>query len=220
MLREPVELVISTFLFHVWRAEHLQRMDPPASIIQGIRKRGWGLKDIYREFGGARERVEERHVLGEEDFVSPFFNWQTRHILLETINSAEIPFEAGGEGLRKYRDMVFETLSERYVVGTQDRYSQSVRLFADTFGWRRVFVPRANVGGLRGREEELGIDDETRELIRQYNQVDVELHAHYSERLRDAPLVGRMTDVHGRGRRSLARAGARARRRASRLKPT
>jgi len=205
MLRDPVDFVISAFLFAVWRGDHFGRHGPGVSMVRQVREQGGGLKDVYRELGGGRQSSSERSPAAD-DFLSGFFNWQTRHILLGTVKPGDIPFEADPDALREYRDMAFETLKTSYVVGTQDRFSQSVRLFAATFGWRSVFVPRANVGGLRGREEELGIDDETRSEIRRYNQVDAALHAHYSQRLADLPPTGRLTDLNGRARRHVARA--------------
>jgi len=162
------------------------------------------LKDVYRELGESRSPCSER--LSPNDFSPAFFNWQTRHILLGTGNPGDIPFAADTDALRECRDMAFETLTKSYVVGTQDRFSQSVNLFAASFGWRSVFVPRANVGALRGRENEFGIDEETRSEIRRYNAVDAALHAHYSRRLADLPPTGKLTDLQGRTRRRVARA--------------
>lgn len=220
MLRDPVESVISAYLFLVWQEEHRGRAGRSPSILKGLRDRRWGLKDVYLELGGADAGTAERDALFGGDFFAWCFNWQTRHILLGSVKPAEIPFEADGEALRAYRERALAILAEVYTVGTQDRFSQSVRLFADTFGWRRVFVPRANVGALRSREAELGIDAETRELIRHYNQADAELHRRYSERLRELPPVGRLTDARGRSRRHLQRARSGVRRRAAQLMPS
>lgn len=86
--------------------------------------------------------------------------------------------------------MASTLLEKTYVVGVQNRFSPSLRVFADAFNWRRLFVTRVNVGALRGGPHEAMIDDETCSLIRSYNRLDRELHAHSSRRLEGKPSGG------------------------------
>lgn len=206
MLRDPVDLVVSHYLFMVWRADHVEGTEQ--HVLQEMRERGWELKDVYRELGGGAPSSSDLHRL-----FMPLFNGQTRHILLSRFEHREMPYGAEGEGLEEHRVSAFATLSDHYVVGTQDRFSQSVRLFADSFGWRTVYVPRANTGPLRSRDGGSEIDDETRSLIRSYNAIDAELHAHYSQRLSTMPATDRLTSLQGHARRRARRAASRLRRR-------
>ena len=201
MLRDPVEYVISYYLFQTWRAERAGDRTP---LIEALGARRWGLKDVYRELGGGGNPSSHLELV-----FSPLFNGQARHLLLGQLGWSEIPFRADREGIDEYRDRAFALLEKTYVVGAQDRFSESIRLFADSFGWRRVFVPRANAGRLRGGRREADIDEETRALIRSHNRVDADLHAYYSQQLDGRPRVGRLEDVQGRAWRGARRARAR-----------
>lgn len=190
MLREPVDRVVSSYLFWIWAADRLPPADPSVQILAAMRKRGWGLGDLYRELGGSSAHLAKLEELDERAVAAlllTFFNGQTRHLRLA--DAGEMPLDTDNTALRGYRDRAVATLSETYVVGTQDRFSQSLRLFADSFGWRTLFEPRANEGRLRGGRREAEISDETLSLIRSYNQVDVELHAVYSDRLAELPAI-------------------------------
>lgn len=199
MLRDPVDYVISSYLFLMARAERLEAgaQVPLAGLItDALRERRWGLKEIYRELGGTPEPDSHLHAL-----FGQLFNGQARHLLLGQQEWTDIPFTTEANSLERHRDRAFRLLEGTYVVGALDRFSESIRLFADSFGWRLVFVPRANVGSLRGGQQEAEIDEETRDLIRSHNRIDAELHAHYSRRLDGRPRVGRLTDLEGKVRR-------------------
>ena len=199
VLRDPVDYVVSYYLFQIWRREHHGDRTP---LTEAMLERRWDLGDIYRELGGAEEPTSFVHKL-----FSPLFNGQTRHLL--SAEPTAIPMRSDAESLRGPRDRAFGLLEQTYVVGAQDRFSESIRLFADSFGWRRVFVPRANAGRLRGGRREADIDEETRALIRSHNRVDADLHAYYSQQLDGRPRVGRLEDVQGRAWRGARRARAR-----------
>ncbi len=193
VLRDPVERVTSLYDFSLRQMRRLRESGQEARALgkqartgrlaAAILNHGWNLKDIYRELGGgdASPELIEFQI---------FFNGQTREILAPFVNFTELPLSAGLDGLEPYRRRAFQTLRDSYVVGTQDRLSQSVHMFADRFGWRKAFVPRVNVRS-PGPEPEL--DAETRELIRAHNSIDAELHAHYSEQLAGLPPVSRLS---------------------------
>lgn len=199
MLRDPVDRVVSLYLFMIWFVDHmpLPPTAPAVQILAAMRNRGWGLGDLYRELGGSgdhRAKLEELDELTLWALPLQFFNGQTRYILLTDTDSGEIPLDTDSTALRAYRDRASATLSETYVVGTQDRFSQSLRLFAESFGWQTLFEPRTNEGRLRGESREAEITPETLSLIRSYNQVDAQLHADYSDRLAELPAIGRLRD--------------------------
>jgi hypothetical protein len=60
------------------------------------------------------------------------------------------------------------------VVGIQDRFADSVALFAREFGWTNVYDAEAKVNRLRPSLDD--VPEETRELIRTYNWLDEELY--------------------------------------------
>lgn len=187
ILRDPVERVTSLYDYSLRQMRWLRDFGPDARtgrLAQAILKRGWTLKDIYRELGGS----EPSYELVEFQL---FFNGQARELLSPFVDASKLPLAAGLDGLEEARRRAFTLLDHRYLVGTQDRFSQSVRMFADEFGWRKAFLPRANVRGERSVEE--GLDEETRELIRAHNALDAELHAHHSGRLADLPSVSSMS---------------------------
>lgn len=206
MLRDPVELVISYYLFSLREAGHAGSEWPGVPMVNEMRARGWGLKDVYRELAGSSEVPTRRFPL-----FLPLFNGQARHVLLGTMTPTDIPFHTSGEAVERYRERAFEVLSRHYVVGTQDRFSQSVRLFADSFGWSRVFVPRVNVGPVAAKVAE--IDREARSAIRAHNRIDADLHAHYSRSLAAMPVANRVRHARGRAGLRARRAVRRARRR-------
>lgn len=205
MLRDPVELVISLYLFMRWRADHLRASGPAVFMLEEMRARGWGLKDIYLRLGDSPERVHDLPRTFSGPLFAPFFNGQSRQILLGRVRPIDMPFTADAVALDDFRLKALEILAHTYVVGAQDRFSESVRLFADAFQWRTVFVPHANRGPLRSRNVDAEVDEETRSLIRAYNQVDAGLHARYSKELSALPATSRVTDVRGRVRRQGSR---------------
>ena len=189
MLRDPVERIISFYRYGEQPQGTRGASGREMLGWKAMRERGWELKDVYRNLGGAPDASSAR------PFVQ-LFNGQTRHILMGVLDPAEIPLSSGQEGLDGYRERVFGRLADMYVVGTQERFSQSVRLFADSFGWQRVFVPRVRVTS--SDPQAVAVDDETRSLIREHNQLDAAIHAHYSERLRSLPPVGRVAHLRGK----------------------
>lgn len=204
MLRDPVDRAISLVRWAEWSAA--DRRDEHGEfnlVVRAMRERRWTLKDVYSEVAGSGTPPPELAV--------PFgrlFNGQARHLLAGPGDSKELPFSARSDDLAGARERVLELLNDRYVVGTQDRFPQSLRLFADTFGWRHVFLPKARAGP--GRDQSTEIDEETRALIRAHNTLDAELHAHFSDRLRESPSVAVASRLRGsvyyqarRGRRGL-----------------
>jgi hypothetical protein len=191
MLRDPVERVVSFVRWAEWSAAQKGEDRGGFGVTRrAMRERGWTLKDVYRELGGSGALPPELSVP-----FGPFFNGQTRHLLASTDDARDIPFSTGEEGLDDSRERVFKLLGDLYVVGTQDRFSQSLRLFADSFGWSKIFLPRARPAPAPDQVDE--VDEETRELIRAHNGLDSELHAHFSERLRQLPSVTASSRLRG-----------------------
>lgn len=191
MLRDPVERVASLVRSaEVSVARRGEREGGFGVLMAAMRERGWSLADVYTELGGRFDLPPELYVPFE-----PLFNGQARHLLAGVTDPRALPFQSGTAGLDAHRDQVFKLLSDVYVVGTQDRFAESMRLFADSFGWKRLFLPRSRSGPPPGQGSE--IDRETLDLIRTHNQLDAELHAHFSERLRSAPGITTSSRLRG-----------------------
>lgn len=204
LLRDPVERMVSLYHFSLARWDAYSRGEISRAagdhlIGRTIRENGWSIADIYREVGG-NGGVETRKAFAF------FFNGQARDILYPYLDTTELPLTLSETELEDLRRRTEEVLS-KYVVGTQDRFSQSVRLFADSFGWRRPFVPHMNV-----TPRPIVIDDATRSLIRAHNALDDDLHAWYSATLERRRRTGRLTEVRARAEVGALRATSRARR--------
>lgn len=185
MLRDPVERVISLWRHAQWLVDQgLPTVWRP--LVEAMRERGFDLKAAYRELGDAPDAASVANGAFQA-----LFNEQSRQILLGVLDPRQIPFSRDAEDLEPYRVRASELLKSGYVVGAQERFSQSVRLFADSFGWRRAFVPRLNV------RSGPPVDDETRSLIRAYNRLDLDLHRPYFERLAPLPAVSRRAHLRG-----------------------
>jgi hypothetical protein len=205
-LRDPVERVISLVFFIVWMDEHGRR----SPMLAAMRERGWELGDVYRHLGGERDLPAELREL-----FWPLFNGQSREILGPRVDWSSLPFEAEEPELDSFRDEVLDALRETYVVGVSERLSESVRLFADSFGWRRTFVPQVNVRPYGSRRSE--INEETRSLIRAYNRVDADVHERHLGRVSSLPATSRADDLRWRVRERGRRGAWRARRTARRV---
>lgn len=148
ILRDPVDRVMSEF--------HFTRKD-----------RGFALEDIFEA-----ENVAQRNH-------SPtYFNYQARS-LLEPI-SKELPKLRRHRGAPPHADVfrepLFRLLDERYFVGTQDRFEESVAFFAEALGWKEIFTPRVKLNRDRPRAFE---DEQLRALILEYNWLDAEMYDRY-----------------------------------------
>jgi len=187
MLREPVERVISLLFFLRWMDEH----GSPSPVLAKMRERGWELKDVYRNLGCDRECSPEDAALFWR-----LFNGQAREILEPQVDPTLPPFAPQGSGPVGIEDEVRARLSEVYVVGVSERFSQSIRLLGESFGWRKVFVPQLNVRPYPSSRSE--IDEETRSLIRLHNGLDRDLHDHYLARVSALPPTSRSSDLRWR----------------------
>ncbi|MBM3658723.1 MAG: hypothetical protein FJW95_04380 [Actinobacteria bacterium] len=84
----------------------------------------------------------------------------------------------GGDALAPFRPADEEYLTaalarmadDQILVGLQDRYPESLALFARRFGWRHVGVARANTAP--GRSPVAGLAPETVRLIERHNELD------------------------------------------------
>ncbi len=162
LLRDPVERVSS--LFHLWR----EATPGPGAELQ---RRGWDLADIYRELGGGAPSSSELH-----ESCRDFFNGQARSVVAPWQDAAKLGYWAGlPESAVEMRNQALDLLTRHYVVGVQEQLNRSIERFAAAFDWERLWVPRLNTA-CRRKEQ----DAETRALILAHNQVDAELHAHFS----------------------------------------
>ena len=127
---------------------------------------GWTLEELYEG-----RRKHERS----------FFNGQARSLLDPLGDTSGIPLLADDPHAREWRERLEHALAAYVVVGTQDRFEESVKALAAIPGLRRRRVYRVRVN--RERPAASTIDARTAELIRRHNWLDEELYRLANERL-------------------------------------
>ena len=169
LLRNPVERVASLYGFFTWQATREGRPEWERDVGEELKLRGWTLADIYLNLGGARASASPLHNRFAE-----FFNGQTRAVVHPWDLGDEVRYWSGQpDDAAELKQRALDLLSRQYIVGVQERYEESLELFARNFGWRELPVHRLNV---RAPED---VDSDTRELILAHNELDAELHAHF-----------------------------------------
>ncbi len=196
MLRDPVDRIVSLYFY--LRRRNRTLPGGLAQLPEMMRRLEWSLADIYRELGRTGKPSSDI-----ERYFAALFNGQTRHILASARDPLQLPLTEAAGDLDGFGQEALRILDGTRIVGTQDRFSQSVRLFAASLGWRRAFVPTANI--TPRPSERATVDEDTRALIRANNRLDAELHAQFSRRLAEAPAVDWISDVHGRAYHRTAR---------------
>ena len=169
LLRDPVDRVASLYSFFKWQTTRDDRPEWERGVGDELVARGWSLADIYLNLGGGGPASSPLHHAFAE-----FFNGQARTVLKPWDEDSALGYWVGqpDEAL-SLKQRALDLLFRQYVVGVQERYEQSLELFARSFGWGDLAVHRLNV-----REPE-PLDPETRELVAAHNEIDAELHAHF-----------------------------------------
>lgn len=123
-----------------------------------------------------------------------FFNGQARSLLEPHFDLSELPLSVGPprETADLWRTRLFTVLARHYWVGIQERYSESVDMFADQLGWRQV-VARLRVNA--GRPDDAELDGPALRRVRACNWLDMEMHRHYAEAFEGWPLHGAAAEM-------------------------
>ena len=173
LLRDPVERVISLYYFTRILAQ--KGKGRGAEIGLELERLGWELEDVFVNIGLKRGGSDEQRLL-----FAPFFNGQSRAILKP---HADVGVTLMVQGIppqvQPLQARLEEMVRVHYVTGVTERYEASVRYFAHTFGWRRIFFEQRNKTKKRPRQQELSPD--LLDLIRSFNQMDVALHQRAEE---------------------------------------
>jgi hypothetical protein len=156
ILRDPVDRVLSRYHF---LAHHKQSANM---------RMGWSLEKLYVDLDGGASAASTR--------AQEFCNGQSRSLLEPHYDVAELPLLAEHPDGDLWRTRLFEDVLPRYLLGAQERFAESVDLFADRFGWASRRVERVRVNQARPRREELS--GKLHRLIQRYNWLDQELHGH------------------------------------------
>jgi hypothetical protein len=155
VLRDPVDRSLSRYYF----------LSKPESTVD----------DMYASFARAAEnggRASRKEI--------EFANGQSRRLLAPYFDSDQIPRSAGDPESDLWRQRLFTIVEEQYLVGLQERFPESIELFAREFGWAKVYDASAKVNRARPSLSEVPM--ETRDLIRSFNWLDEELYRACSER--------------------------------------
>jgi len=152
LLRDPVDRIMSRYHFG----------DSPNFALADFYK---GLRDSGRKTKSSRLRQ--------------YCNPQSRS-LLEPLFGIELPELGWSRGApadaQLWRERLFSLLADRYIVGVQDRFEESVIYFGRECGWNDLFVPYAKFNKTRPRE----VDEDLRGEILEYNWLDQELYEHFA----------------------------------------
>lgn len=108
-----------------------------------------------------------------------WFNPQSRSLLDGHHDTTELAF-----GLEPppdadvWRERLFTILARHYLVGVQDAYDETVRMFGEALGWTNLKPSHQKVNTTRPRNLKLSRSDA--DLIRGANWLDLELYEHYA----------------------------------------
>jgi hypothetical protein len=114
----------------------------------------------------------------ELGYVTPWFNPQSRALLQGQydLSGFEATFGPPPDA-DLWRERLSSTL-ERYVVGVQDAFQESVDLFAREFGWSELTIPMKKVNRFRPRA--VALTREEVDVVRAANWLDVEAYERYA----------------------------------------
>ena len=137
----------------------------------------WTIEDIYTNLGNGNEKSSDLHQLFKN-----FFNGQTRMILDPHIPTHNFVYSSEDALDIDYDNKLHNILDNYYTIGLQEYYNESVDMFSQVFGWRKLVYSKENITKFKPKVSELS--DDTISLIRKYNQLDVKLHRKYSKQFR------------------------------------
>jgi len=165
LLRDPVDRIVS--LYHFCKKIPYTKSGGGAQKGQKIRELNWKIEDIYLNLGEGNENSSELHSIFKD-----FFNGQTRILLSPHVNTETLEYTRISQNF--YEKQVKDILQKHYVVGVQEKFSESINLFAQKFGWKNLPNRRDNIGHYENK-----LSKDVIELIRSYNAIDTKLHTDY-----------------------------------------
>ena len=184
LLRHPVDRVLSLYYYGLSLPDDVQYR-----FARIIKDRELSLPDIFNEYG------KEQSQRSFDPFASfnEFFNGQIRAILRPKRHLLDWFRLAPNECDRAAEDEALQTaldlVEKHYVIGFQERFAESVNLFADEFGWKKDQYCRVNVTPERKSVAETPA--ELRQVIEEFNHLDIRFYeALYSRFPRHADSRG------------------------------
>jgi hypothetical protein len=155
IVRDPVEWAVSRYSFFA-------------------RKRSWSLEDLYG-IGGRQPLKKLRR----------FSNAQSKSLLAPHHDTTTLPTLSDHVDAQRWRRRLFELVDRVYLVGLQERFLQSVELFAQRLGWSTLYPASTRINWARTRES---VDATLGEAVRRYNWLDEELYRRTREQfMREGP---------------------------------
>jgi hypothetical protein len=175
VVRDPVDRVMSQY----YRRDREKSFDPTGSPLAESYKRSedpMSLGDIFANLSGASPA--DSLLAGRYD---RFFNGESRCLLDPHYDTAELAYSEGAPpDADVWRERLFSLVSERYLIGLQERLDDFFAELAGLFGWKARPVIHRKVGKHRPALEEMPVD--AAETIRAFNWLDDELHRFGTER--------------------------------------
>jgi sulfotransferase family protein len=177
LVRDPVDRVVS--YYYMWKPNFGKALEPAGHALPQTYRRDPSnatLGDVYRQLGSGSPNDSQL-----ANTYRGFFNAQSRTLLDAHYDTRQLGYSEGPSvDAELWRERLFTLVSERYLVGLQERYDQFVGELVQRFGWQRVET-RGKVGTHRPRLED--VPREATETIRAYNWLDDELHRFCAERV-------------------------------------
>jgi hypothetical protein len=143
IVRDPIEWAVSRYSFFG-------------------KERSWSLEDLYGISGHQPAKKLRK-----------FSNAQATSLLAPHHDTTTLPTLSDHADAEHWRRRLFELVDRVYLVGLQERFLQSVELFAQRLGWSTLYPASTRINWVRTRES---IDADLAEAIRRYNWLDEELY--------------------------------------------
>ena len=168
LVREPLDRAVS--LYHFLRGLAGRNKGLGSAMGDHLVRHAWRLRDIYECLGSGTEQTSQTHWLFRS-----FFDGQTRALLAPHDATGSLPFESDNRSSAHDSSNVLRPIfGTRYTFGITEQFDDSLRKFANEFGWTELRYVRQNETPQRPALED--VSSEVAALVLRHNRLDVALH--------------------------------------------